>query len=236
MHLGLNVDYERIIEDPRDLGLEGLGLREGLAGLAVTFDNREYFAQSPGVGRGSFVRITAESNDVIASDYEGNIFQGQWQHTFDLPGRQSVSWDVAVGQADREAEPFRLGGTERIADQLLFGRDELSLVGYRRGTEIGHLYHRERLSYGRWLGRVERNWGLTPFGLGDISGRVFVESGAAWFRNQSSDPINSVGVELTVELILGYRLPLPVNLGLAEGLDKDRGGETQAYFNVSIPL
>ena len=83
-----------------------------------------------------------------------------------------------------------------------------------------------------WLGRVERNWGLYPVGLGDISASVFIDSGAAWDSGQSRKQLTGAGTELTIEAKLGYSFTLPVTLGYAHGFD-DKLGKDKFYIGIT---
>lgn len=228
---GLTADHEKIVRTPQGV-YASQGVEETLAGLALTFDNREAYRNVPGTGWGSYLDLVYESNDVLNSDYNGDLWQAQWNHTFDLPGRQTLSLHAAGGWADQEAGPFSLGGLDS-EESLLFGRDQFSLPGYDDHVLIGHQYYSGRLNYRAWLARVERNWGLTPFGLGDISADLWLQSASAWFRDQHNPQLSSVGAELVVDLVLGYSLAVPVRFGLAQGLDDERG-KTQGYVRMQL--
>lgn len=90
----------------------------------------------------------------------------------------------------------------------------------------------QRVEASTWLGRVERNWGLYPIGLGDISGTAFVDSGSAWSDTKEYKQLTGAGVSLTVGVRLGYNLELPVTLGYAHGFDSDLGKD-QFFFSVA---
>ena len=229
LHAGITADHQKIVRAPSGIN-SGHGYEETLAGLAFSFDNREFYRNVPGTGWGSYADLVYETNDVLNSDYDGAQWQGQWWHTFDLPGRQTVTFAAAAGIADRGAEPFTLGGLDS-EENLLFGRDEFSLPGYDDHVQIGHKYYNSRLSYRRWLSRIERNWGLTPLGLGDISASAWVQTGSAWFREQHNPQLTSVGAELITDLVVGYSAVLPLRLGIAHGLDQERG-KTVGYLRL----
>lgn len=205
-----------------------------LAGLAWRFDSRRAFINSPGLSAGNYWDLVVESHDILNSDFSGNLVQGQWQGIWDLPGRQKISARLLAGFSSKDAEPFTIGGESPLTDELLFGRDDLALRGYEDQVQGGNRYQLNRLSYGRWLGRIEDGWGIWPIGAGDLSASVFVDSGAAWFEQNEAEYLTGVGFELNLEVVGFYRLLLPLKLGYAKGLDNTLGKE-QLYFGLSLP-
>ena len=105
LNAGLFWDSSREIEKP-DFGVSTpyVNRKETLTGLAVVFDNREYFLNVPGVGWGDYADLVAETNELISSDYQGEKYQGQWATTWDLPGRTTVTMRLAGGYADVRPE------------------------------------------------------------------------------------------------------------------------------------
>ena len=154
---------------------------------------------------------------------------------FDLPGRRDISFTVLAGQADKNSEPFIIGGESIIKDSSLFGRDEYALRGYDSAVQGGNNVQVNRLAFDQSLARIEEGWGIWPVGAGDITGRLFVDHGAAWFDGNSQDYLTGVGVELNVEAVAFYRLLLPMTFGYAKGLDSTLG-EDRAYCTISLPL
>ncbi|EGA70702.1 WD-40 repeat-containing protein [Vibrio sinaloensis DSM 21326] len=207
-------------------------LEETLVGLAASFDNRESYLNVMGVGWGHYMDLTAETNDLLSSDYEGNKYQGQWKGTFDLPGRSTIALRLAGGISADTAKPFRLGGSDTSDELALFGRETQGLRGYDETVQSGNHYFTQRVEFSTWLARVERNWGLYPVGLGDISATLFADSGSAWNDEGSYEALTGIGVSTTIEMRLGYNLNLPITLGYASGLD-DELGKNQFFLSVS---
>ena len=152
--------------------------------------------------------------------------------TWDLPGRTTLTARLAAGYADEGAKSFRLGGNDLFEESRLFGRDTQALRGYDDSVQRGHRYATQRLELETWLTRFERNWSLYPVGLGDLSGSLFVDSGAAWSSGATADQLTGIGAQMTLEARLGYNLTLPVTLGYAYGLDSEVGKE-QIYLAIS---
>lgn len=231
LHLGLVADHEKIERAPAGID-RGEGYEETLAGVALSFDNRELYRNVPGIGWGTYADLVYETNDVLNSDYDGYQWQASVKHTFDLPGRNTLSLGLAGGVAERTAEPFTLGGNNG-EEALLFGRDQFALPGYEDNVQIGHKYYNGVLRVNRFLTRVERNWGMIPLGLGDISLGAWAQTASAWFRGQQRPELSAVGAELGIDVVLGYNLVLPVSLGVARGLDEDLG-ETKGYLRTAV--
>jgi hypothetical protein len=232
LHAGATWDKESLVSQPSFSNIgKYQATDEALAGLALTFDNREGYLNVPGTGWGNYVDLVIETNDLVNTDYSGAIYQAQWLGTLDLPGRTTLTARLGAGYADSGAKAFRLGGHDTTEESVLFGRDTQALRGFDESVQRGHRYATERLELTTWLGRVERNWSLFPVGLGDVSGSLFVDSGAAWNAGEDVDQLTGVGGQLTVEVKLGYNMTLPVALGYAKGLDSGNGKD-QVYFRM----
>ncbi|MEH6453132.1 MAG: hypothetical protein V7782_08855 [Psychromonas sp.] len=233
-HVGTVWDTESLVSQPdfSNVG-EFQTYDEVLAGVALTFDNRQYYLNVPGVGWGNYVDLVVETNELFNSDYSGQKYQGQWLGTLDLFGRSTITARLGFGYADQDAKEFRLGGHETAEEWTLFGRDRQVLRGYPQSVQRGQYYATQRLEANTWLARVERNWGLYPIGLGDLSAKVFVDSGAAWDSGEDPKQLIGIGTELTAELKLGYSLTIPTSLGIAQGLDSEQG-EFTWYLNFPI--
>lgn len=225
-YLGATIEQKQLVDT-------SIKRDEALLGGALRFDNREFFTDVPGTGWGTYVDLIYETNNVIQSDFSGDSWQARVNHSWDLPGRLSLSYDLAGGIADKGAESFSLGGESGDGGRL-FGRNDYYLRGYENNVQRGHYIHRQTLSLGFPLYRLENNWGLNPFGALDIVGRTFVDSGQAWFRQQKRDQLTGIGAEITTELVLGYRAIVPFTLGYAQGLNDANGRTTQTYVSIGL--
>jgi len=233
-HAGMVWDKEDLVAQPDFTNIgQYHATDETLAGLALTFDNREAYLNVPGTGWGNYVDLLVETNTPLHSDYSGQKYQAQWLGTLDLPGRNTLTARLGFGYADNSAKAFSLGGHDLAEEASLFGRDSQALRGYDEHVQRGHRYATQRLQLNSWLGRVERNWSLFPVGLGDISGALFVDSGASWDAGQDVKQLTGIGGELTAELKLGYNMTLPLTLGLAKGLDSENG-KYQGYLRMQM--
>ncbi|WP_299017907.1 hypothetical protein [uncultured Photobacterium sp.] len=233
LHAGGVLDKESLVEDPDfAVATPFRESNETLVGLAATFDNREAYLNVPGIGWGHYFDFVAETNEFFGCDFEGQKYQAQWLGAWDLPGRTTLTARLGAGYADDEAKSFRLGGNDRFEESLLFGRDTQALRGYDESAQRGHRYATQRLEVKTWLTRFERNWSLFPVGLGDLSGAVFVDSGAAWDAGKDRKQLTGMGAEITLEAKLGYNRTLPITLGYGHGFDS-KLGKDEVYFSVS---
>lgn len=229
---GLFWERESEVQAPTVAVAPYIEREETLVGLAAHFDNRESYLNVMGSGWGHYLDFTVETNDLLSSDYKGNKYQTQWRTTFDLPGRSTISLRLAGGYSDEEAKRFRLGGSDLSDESRLFGRETQALRGYDETVQSGNHYLTQRLEFTSWLTRIERNWGLFPIGLGDVSATVFADSGSSWNQHESYDALTGVGFSTTFEMKMGYNLTVPVTLGYAHGLDS-KLGKDQFFFSVS---
>lgn len=201
---------------------------EWLGGAAMQWDNRESVLNVPGYNWGHYADLVWETN--IDGDYSGQKWQAQWQGNWDLPGRFRLTTHLAAGYADAKAKAFELGGYSGDEGQL-YGRNQLQLRGYGSAVQTGQQYVTQSIELSRLLYRTERNWGLWPIGLGDVSASAFVDSGSSWNNQQSYDALTGVGVELQLDAVLLYSSVLPIRIGYAHGLDSQRGKD-EVYIKL----
>ena len=80
--------------------------------------------------------------------------------------------------------------------------------------------------------RVERGVMIPlPIALHQLSGTVFVDTGAVWSQGHSPDDYRTgAGFELMTDTALFYSARFSVRLGYAHGFDT--GGENQVYLRL----
>lgn len=246
LHAGIVVEREGTVdrEDLFSLGCrDGLGAlhktcEKTLTGIALKFDNRKAYLNSPGFSTGRYVDLVYEHNEVLSgvfdSDYQGAILQGQWKEVFDLPGRRSLSLQVIAAQADKKSERMTLGGDNLWTELSLFGRDDFSLRGYGSTVQLGNNLNINRVNYTQWLARIDKGWGIWPIGAGDISADMYVDYGSAWDDRNEPSYLAGVGIDFKIEILAFYNLMMPLKLSFARGLDKDLG-ENRVGLGVSLP-
>jgi hypothetical protein len=212
-------------------------LTSGAAGLAFSFDSTERYLRGVSRTDGRRILLVAESNEVLGSDYNGNVYTLDWQEYLSL-GRQHVLGLRAVqGWGTDAPRPFRLGGPsaqDLVGPAPLFDRRRYALRGYRSDF----FGNRMRLFSGEWnfpLYRPERSFTRVPFGLHQLAGQIFVDSGATWDEGSSPEEmLTGAGFELISDLNALYLFNFRLRLGYARGLDE--GGERQGYLLLDVPF
>ena len=119
-----------------------------------------------------------------------------------------------------------------LPSTTLFGRRRFPLRGYPEGLSSlsGQRFWLSTVQWHFPIVRVQRGWGA--IGLQQIHASLFVDSGAAWSTPASRRLHHAIGAELTHELTLGYKLPLDLTIGLAQGLQDSGAG--QFYLRLSL--
>jgi hypothetical protein len=209
--------------------------------VQMRFDNTQRYIRSVSVSDGRNLKLEAETSDVWASDYTGEVYTLDWREYLSLGNQHVLAVRALGGYGTDNPEPFRLGGENNsgtVLDNLLtmgeplLGERDYALRGYAEG--LPQLQGRRmRLMSAEWrfpLANVERGWMAPPVGIMQWHGSVFAENGAAW--NDTPDKsYSSAGVELHGDINLFYGINVEMRLGVAQGLDKDLG-EARAYFTL----
>ena len=111
---------------------------------------------------------------------------------------------------------FTEGGNGPQAGGFLFGEDAIGLVrGFDEDTRGAHAVV-ANLDYRFPIVRIERGAGTLPGFVRTVHGALFADAGHAWnqaFRMR--DARVSLGVELSVDTVLGYSLPVTFTSGAA---------------------
>lgn len=204
---------------------------ESLVGLALTFNNVEQYQSSFSSSWGRDIKLIAETNEVLPSFFTGHIFRADWREYIDLPGDQVLALRAAGAYGSEYPRPFTLGGEPSLMQEPLFGKQDYALRGYKSDLQFGNRLQLNSIEYRFPLVRVEKNWDFIPLGMGDISGNLFVDSGATWIDDNDINYLTGVGLELNTEITLFYRAAIPVRLGYAKGLDSELG-EERVYVSL----
>lgn len=233
-HSGLTYTKDKVVSSPsiaEILPEDSISdqANELTLGLGLTFDNREYYLNVPGTGWGHYFDLTFEEN-ILKADFSGKKIQSQWHFTMDLPKRFTLLTRLAAGYADEDAKAFGVGGNHLTEEMRLFDRSQQSIRGYDDLAQLGHIYTTQRMELNAFLGRYEQNFGLFPLGMGDIAGKLYLDSGSAWDKGESAEFLVGVGAQVEIEFKLAYTYKLPITLGYAQGLDEQLG-KNYLYLN-----
>jgi hypothetical protein len=125
---------------------------------------------------------------------------------------------------DRAQRVFSASGSGPQPGRFSFGSDAIGLL---RGVDEDALLGRRaivgNLDYRFPVWRLDRGAGTLPIFARVLHGAVFVDTGHAWDRRfRASDLLASIGAEISLDAVVGYRLPLTLTTGAA-WVSRDRG-------------
>ncbi len=210
---------------------------DNLLGGMLLFDNSRLFTHSISRSDGRRLNLVVENSDLLGGDYSGNTVVADWREYIPLGGQHVMALRLALGWGSDQPKPFQLGGDagEGLDEIAVSGprlnRRDFSLRGYPAGLP-GLQGRRMQLASLEWrfpLKRIERGWMVPPAGLQQWSGKLFIDSGAAWEQGSSPDNyFTGAGVELLSDVNLFYLVNLRLRLGYAHGFDT--GGDERFYL------
>jgi hypothetical protein len=216
--------------------------KDNLLGVGLTFNNSNYYPLSFSRVDGRAVSATAETSNVLNSDFEGSVYTLDWREFLRFNQTQVLALRFVQGWGTDRPRPFQLGGSGVSSLNLdvgtpvtasPFNHRDFGLRGYDDGF-LALTGRRMQLLSAEWrfpLRRVERGYMAPPAALDQFFGAFFVDSGDAWFQGSSPDKYyTGAGFELGGDVRLFYHLPLRVILGYAHGFDDP--GENQAYIRL----
>jgi len=217
--------------------------QDAISGLGLSYNNVDHFGQAITADTGVGFQLTLESFDLIKkrSDHEGyaSVFQSQGNLRFG--DNQTLVATLDLGTGDTDGKPFSLGGNtdgdETLGGITRLGRREFSLRGYSRDAGLsGKNFARASLAWHFPIANIYNGLYIPPFGLGKLHGNLFTETGDAWNEKEDRNLLQSVGIELSTELLIGYdTLAFPISFGFAHGLDDEKGDNT-AYIRLEMGL
>lgn len=173
---------------------------------------------------GGFPKSLLSSGNVVTAG-------AGWQGFLSLPARNHVlALRAALGAGFGDsmlARGFYAGGTQGA----------FKLRGYQVDSTPTAFVASTGIDYRFPLLRVEHGLGLFPVFLNTLSGAIFAEGGVGW--NHGRVPTTSqlradAGIELKLDCVVGYLLPIAVQAGVARGFRK--ADELQVYVNLNSPL
>ncbi|MGB0496344.1 MAG: hypothetical protein ACPGJI_08300, partial [Kangiellaceae bacterium] len=208
--------------------------KDGVVAVGFSFNNSHRYFQSNANSDGRQVKFTAETSDILSSDFSGDVYTLDWRELIQINKEHSLALRFVQGWGTDKPNPFRLGGENSdsfILNQGEINKREYALRGYSSG--LPHLRGRRmqlaNLEYRFPIARIEKTLMAPPIGLGNISGKLFIDSGTT-YRDTEKSYHSSVGYELNTTLHLFYNLALNLRLGYAKG--HNLGGEERYYFSI----
>ncbi|MCP2518849.1 hypothetical protein NLD30_00170 [SCandidatus Aminicenantes bacterium Aminicenantia_JdfR_composite] len=171
----------------------------------------------------------------LGSDYDISKLIGEWREYLGLPFRHHVlAFRIAGGvyYGKETKELIFIGGYKNRVTP--FDSDYFSLL---RGYEVGAFFGTKailfNLEYRMPLFNIERGIWDIPIFLQRFHLGFFVDSGKAWNNKKFNFTgfKTGVGMEMRVDLNLGYIVPITLSVGIAKGLDK-KFGKSQIYLRL----
>ena len=248
LHAGIASETESDKKILSNLG-PGRTFNDRLVGLAVSYNSARHYARSISPSYGRRLQLIAEDDDILDSDFSGQVYTLDWRELIDLPGQHVISTRAVLGWGTDSPRAFRLGGTLETsvpaAPQAAAGAFAEHLFGHRRYPLHGYKEGRADLR-GRRMALIEAEWrfpialierGLMtpPIGLHQVHGKLIYNWGESWNQGSKVPSLRrGAGIEFSAELVLGYWLPMNLSVGYARGFDL--GSEEQTYIEARIPF
>jgi hypothetical protein len=211
--------------------------RHGLIGLNLRYNSASLFPDKLGLNDGRSLHFSLETYDVFRQneDITGLVGQFHWGEYIAL-GKTTLGLknSLAISRGGNKPALLKLGGstsgnTSPSSRHIALNRRSFQLRGYANNAFVGTKLHTATLTWQIPIGAINKTASIPPIGLGKFGFNIFAETGKVW-NKKSEDYKHAIGAELRGELKLGYRFTIPVNLGVAKGLDK-KFGKVTPYLN-----
>lgn len=168
------------------------------------------------------------------SSIETRKYTASWQELIPLGGHHNLMAQIQGGFADGVQPPqgfYQIGGLPAFLNPYgIRGYDSMLSNGSRVATAT--IEYRFPLSY------LLRGSGTAPLFYEKLHGAIFADAGETWSSNRSfkaADLLIGAGVEVRMDVSLGYWLRITPALGYAHGFDSKFGSD-QIYFNIYANL
>ena len=215
-------------------GLATRTVDERLAATFLRYDTRNTNWYADGVNRGNLSTLLYESYRPFNSFYNGYVSRFDTRQYLPV-GETVLSARWTEAHAQGSTEQFQLGGAMEydLTQAPMLNQRNLPLRGYSgsdaalRGQNVRNV----GIEWRTPLSDIDRHAMSPPVGINRLSGSVFMDAGSVWDNgNARSRYYRGAGIELLGEVMILYRLPIPLRLGVARGLDNPQG--THAYLQL----
>ena len=194
-----------------------------------TYDSAKTYGYSVSAERGIRLGVTGEltrealgsGDNVGAVTADARIYRRAWPRHGAVAARIAGATSWGDGAARRV---FSASGAGPQDLDLDFDVNAIGLLrGFPSDAVVGRHAALANFDYRFPLGYVERGVGTVPFFLRSAHAAVFADAGHAWSRDfVRSRSRLSVGAELSLDIVVGYWLPLTFTTGAAWRHDGDR--------------
>lgn len=226
-HLGLVFEQEKDAWRDMRLAPQPTTQRTDLS-LVTHWDSTQTYRYSISPASGWQGYAALDSHDGVKSDFSGYRLQFDLKHYWHIKNSHLLHTRLVGGYAQPTAHLFQLGSDRGAFSSGLFARTDYPLRGYPKAGISADQFTLAAIEYRMPLARVQQNWQVYPLGLRDIYGQVFVDHARLKDINYTG-----LGAQFTLESVIGYRMLLPLNIGIAKGLDKTYG-RTQFWLSTEL--
>ncbi len=177
--------------------------------------------------------------ETLGSDLEFTKYTADWHEYIDLPVRHQVLLArFFAGTSTGDAPPqgaYQLGGDNPGDGTLALSDRSLYLRGYPANVLRGENAALGSLEFRFPLADVDKGWNTKAAYFRKVHGAFFYEAGSAWNGTFHESYLRkSAGAEARFDFQLAYYLPVTVRFVIAKGFD--RGGQSQSYIGLWVPL
>ena len=205
----------------------------------ISFDNVLKYPYSVSSEEGRRISLQYRRFDRgLGSDLELSEYSAQYQEFLRLPAAVlkhqvlylRLAGALADGNTEFSQQAFQIGG-------IPSGLNPYPLRGYPARSVTGTYIATGTLEYRAPLFFPMRGPGTAPFFAEKVHSALFVDAGEVWDSRTAFSGSNvkvGAGVELRMDVTLGYWLKVTPALGIAHGFST--GGESQVYLTVYLDL
>jgi hypothetical protein len=204
------------------------------------FNNAEKYGYSISPEDGRNIELGYEQLDKkLGSDFNLKKYSVDWHEYIDFPYHHHVL--LLRGYAGKSTgdviaqRAFQLGGVGPGDMTINIEDENVYLRGYPVNKYRGQKVGLATMEYRFPIQNIENGFGNMPFFFKRLYGAAFAEAGNAWdgaFNRK--DVKRSVGAEASMDMTLGYFLPITVRLGLYKALDDQR--DKMVTVSIWVPL
>ena len=207
-------------------------LKETLFSVAAGYDSTRIHAKSIGAADGISTQVSwTRLNPQL--DNDAAWVGASFSRPTSIGGLNILEMSVNGGSISQGNMAFSLSQPPLPSQTGPSYRPGFQLAGYDRWLPdlTGASAASAHLGWRFPIADIERGWMAPPLGVDKIFGRIYGESGRAWYGNDAAGPWrSSVGAELDTILVLGYEAGLLLRIGYAHGTDADAA--SQVYVDL----
>ncbi len=169
----------------------------------------------------------------LGSELDQREYSAEWEEYIGLFLHHTLYMNLkgATSEGDRIAQQaFQLGGTPVAGNRY-------PLRGFDQGFETGKHIVTGNFEYRFPVKYMFRGWSTKPFFFDSLHMATFVDAGNVWGDGEDfewDDFSVGIGVEVRLDMVLGYHLKITPAAGIAQGITDD--GETQVYITIYADL